>query len=106
MGDSFSIRWEGQLKSPVTASCRIHSYSDDGFRVYLNGTLVLNDWSNHAARWANSAWMNLTEDQFYDLRVEFYENGGHAVAQLHWECTGQFARTLIIKDYLFPAEID
>ncbi len=106
VGESFSIRWEGQLKSPVTASCRLHSYSDDGFRVYLNNTLVLNDWSNHAARWANSAWINFTQNELYDLRVEFYENGGHAVAQLHWECTGQFARTIIIRDHLFPAPIE
>lgn len=106
VGDSFSIRWEGQLKSPVTASCRLHSFSDDGFRVYLDNSLVLNDWSNHSARWKNSDWINFTQDQLYDLRVEFYENSGFAVAQLHWECSGEFARTLIIKDYLFPAEID
>ncbi len=103
VGDSFSIRWEGQLKSPVTASCRLHSYSDDGFRVFLNNTLVLNDWSDHAPRWANSGWINFTQGQLYDLRVEFYENGGHAVAQLHWECTGQFATTLVARDHLFPA---
>lgn len=105
VGDSFSIRWEGQLKSPVTASCRLHSYSDDGFRVFLNNTLVLNDWSDHAPRWANSNWINFTQNQLYDLRVEFYENGGHAVAQLHWECTGHFALTLVQRELLFPALI-
>ena len=106
VGDSFSIRWEGQLKSPVTASCRLHSFSDDGFRVFLNNTLVLNDWSDHAPRWANSGWINLTQNQFYNLRVEFYENGGHAVAQLHWECTGHFATTFVNRQFLFPSPIN
>ncbi len=105
VGDSFSIRWEGELKSPVTASCRLHSYSDDGFRVYLNNVLVLNDWNDHAPRWANSDWISFSEDEFYDLRVEFYESGGHAVAQLHWECSGQFATTLVARDLLFPLQI-
>ena len=106
VGDSFTIRWEGTLKSPVTASCRLHANSDDGFRVFLDNTLVLNDWNDHAARWSNSNWINFTAGEHRTIRVEFYENGGHATAQLHWECTGQFARTLILRDYLYPATLD
>lgn len=104
VGDQFSIRWEGQIRSPETASCRFHAYSDDGFRVYLNNTLILNDWSDHAPRWSQSNWINLNKNEMSNIRVEFYENSGQSFAQLQWECTNHFAQTTIPQEYLYPAQ--
>jgi len=43
----------------------------------------VNNWTDHSAT-ENSGTISLTGGQRYDLRMEFYENGGNATARLLW----------------------
>jgi hypothetical protein len=44
----------------------------------------------------------LTAGQFYSITMEFYENGGGAVAKLSWESASQ-PRQIIPQNRLFTA---
>ena len=71
------------MKPPVTGTYTFYTLSDDGVRLWVNGALVVNNWTDHAPT-ENSGTIALTAGQRYDIRMEYYENGGGAVARLLW----------------------
>ena len=80
--DEFSVRWTRQL-SLEEALYRFHAVVDDGVRLYVDGTLIIDDWRGGAKR-------ELVADHWlpagnHDLRVEYHEHGGAALISLWWE---------------------
>jgi large repetitive protein len=86
--DNFSVRWTGQIDAPVSGSYIFQTVSDDGVRLWVNGSLVIDLWTDHAATISNAAPIVLTAGQRYDLKVEYYELAGLAVMQLKWITPG------------------
>ena len=58
--DNFSVRWTGRVQAPVTGTYRFTTVSDDGIRLWINGQLVINNWTDHAATTNTSAGVALT----------------------------------------------
>ena len=50
--------------------------SDDGIRLWVNGQLVINNWTDHAATTNTSAAISLTAGVRYTITLEFYEKAG------------------------------
>ncbi len=86
--DNFSVRWSGQVMAPVTGSFTFTTTSDDGVRLYLNGQLLIDNWTDHALV-QNSGTVSLVADQRYDIRMEFYDHGMLSTARLSWAYPGQ-----------------
>ena len=63
--------------------------SDDGIRLWINGQLVINNWTDHAATSNTSAGVALTAGVMYTITLEYYEKGGQATARLQWSYPGQ-----------------
>ncbi len=82
--DNFSVRWEGFVMPPVSGSYTFRTRSDDGVRLYVDGNLVIDNWTDHAPTDNDSAPIALNAGQRYPVVMEYYENGGGAVAQLSW----------------------
>jgi PA14 domain-containing protein/K319-like protein len=87
--DQFSARWTGRVQAPVTGSYKFSTVSDDGIRLWVNGQLVVNNWTDHAATTNTSASISLTSGATYTITLEFYEKAGDATAKLQWSYTGQ-----------------
>ena len=85
--DSFSVRWTGFLTPPTSGTFNISVRSDDGIRLYVDDRLLLENWSDHAAE-VRSATVQLEGGKPYRVVVEFYENGGGAIAQLGFASEG------------------
>ncbi|HKI06636.1 MAG TPA: PA14 domain-containing protein [Thermoanaerobaculia bacterium] len=98
--DTFSARWTGQVQARVTGTHTFYTVSDDGVRLWINNVLVINNWTDHAPT-ENSGTISLTAGQRYDVRMEFYENGGGAVAKLLWSAPG-LAKETVPQAQLFP----
>ncbi len=81
--DNFSVRWTGQVSPRFTGSTTFYTVSDDGVRLWVNGQLVIDNWVNHGST-ENSASVTLTAGQKYDLKLEYYEATGGAIARLLW----------------------
>ncbi len=81
--DNFSVRWTGQLIPDKSGECEIGLSSDDGVRLYFNGELKIDDWHDYAVKY-HGFKTRLQAGQSYDIEIEYYENGGDAVAQLGW----------------------
>ncbi len=85
--DDFTARWTWDLISDQTGVHTFRTRSDDGIRVYIDGNLVINNWTNHAPTY-NTGTYNLTAGTEYDIVVEFYERWGWAVIELDWQRPG------------------
>ena len=87
--DLFSVRWLGVVEAPYSEPYIFTTNSDDGIRVWLNDDPVpiIDSWIDQGPTMHPSAAINLVAGQRYSIRVEYYENGGGAVAQLYWQST-------------------
>jgi hypothetical protein len=99
--DTFSVRWTGQVEATTTATYTFYTVSDDGVRLWVNGQLLINNWTNHGAT-ENSGTIALTAGQKYDVKMEFFDGGGGAVAKLLWSAP-TIAKQVIPKSQLYPA---
>ena len=86
--DSFSVRWTGQVSAPTSGSYVLQTISDDGVRLWLNGSQLINNWSDHAATTNNAPAVTLIAGQRYDLVLEYYEKSGGTTAKLNWQTPG------------------
>ncbi len=85
--DNFSVRWSGYVKAPKTGGYNLRTSTDDGVRLYFDDKLVINDWNNHAVETRNYT-VQLEEGKLYKIKMEYYEDGGGAVAVLGWNKPG------------------
>jgi hypothetical protein len=81
VSDGFSARWTRYI-DVEPGLYRFSATSDDGIRVYVDNDLIINEWHDHAAKTV-SAEKHLSTGHHWVV-VEFYENGGLAVARLTW----------------------
>jgi Glycoside hydrolase family 44/PA14 domain/Fibronectin type III domain len=87
--DTFSVRWTGQLRAVESGSYRFRTLSDNGIRIWVDGKRVINNWTSHRLATNTSVAVSLTAGQKYDVRVEYYDMTGPAVAKLMWQRPGQ-----------------
>ncbi len=86
--DEFSVRWTGQLTPPATGRYEIVATGDDGFRVFLDGKAIIEDWTVHPRAFAKSALVDLEAGKAYDLRVEYFESIRDSEIRLGWRMPG------------------
>ena len=79
----FSARWTGWLVPPVTDSYFIGFIGDDGYRVYLDDSLLVENWKDHAPS-LSKVKMELMKGKKYSVRIEYYQNIGGAEARFQW----------------------
>ncbi|SFV27039.1 PA14 domain-containing protein [Thermoflavifilum thermophilum] len=98
--DLFSVRWTGQVLAPVTGSYTFSTVSDDGVRLWVNSSLLIDNWTDHPPTTNTSNPISLTAGQKYDIVLEYYENQGGAVVKLQWSYPGQSTQ-IIPQSQLF-----
>src|SRR5262245_2273417 len=79
--DNFSARWTRVVNIEV-GTYRFTVTGDDGVRLYIDGQLKIDKWFDQAPT-------TYTADVFlpsgsHDVKLEYYENSGGAVARLSW----------------------
>jgi hypothetical protein len=100
---TYSVRWLGQIQTVEGGSYTFRTYSDDGVRLWVNGKLVINAWNDHAGRYDASAAVTLAPNTKYDVRMEFYNDLGGAVARLEWKRPGATGFATVPAGQLTPA---
>ncbi|KAM3107674.1 PA14 domain-containing protein [Phormidesmis sp. 146-33] len=97
--DTFSVRWTGQIQPLYSETYTFFTNTDDGVRLFVNGQQVINRFVNQSPT-VNSGTIALLAGQKYDIRLEYFENTGGAVAQLSWLSQSQTAQ-IIPQSQLF-----
>ncbi|WP_238652717.1 PA14 domain-containing protein [Paenibacillus piscarius] len=91
--DYFSIRWTGQIKPAYSETYQFYTTSDDGIRLWVNGTAVIDSWVKQSGT-ARTGSIALSAGQLYDIKVEYYENAGDANVHLMWQSPSQAKGTV------------
>lgn len=100
--DTFSARWAGRIRPERSEWHNFYVNSNDGVRLWVNGQLLINNWTSHNAK-EDSASIQLTANQMYDIKIEYYDNWNVGVMQLSWS-SPSLAKQIIPTARLFPAE--
>jgi hypothetical protein len=98
---SFSVRWTGQVQPRYSETYTFTTTSDDGVRLWVNGQQIVNNWTDHAST-DNTGTITLTAGQKYDIKMEYYQAFGGAIAKLAWQSPSQ-AKEIVPATQLYPA---
>lgn len=97
--DNFSVRWTGQIQPKYSETYTFYTNSDDGARLWVNGTPLIDNWIPHGAT-ENSGTITLNAGQLYNIQLEYYDLVGDATAQLMWSSPSQ-TKEIIPQSQLF-----
>ncbi len=81
--DQYSVKWTGQLTAPESGRYQIGLDGNDGYRLYLNNVLLIDEWHKQTYRTSLVNYL-FEKDKLYDIRIEFYEPSGNAHIRLVW----------------------
>jgi glucose/arabinose dehydrogenase len=98
--DTFSTRWVGMVRAPTTGTYTFYTQTDEGVRLWVNGTRLIDNWAAHTLT-ENSGTIPLTAGVRYSIRMEYYDGTGAAVAKLLWSGPS-VAKSTVPKSELFP----
>ena len=81
--DWYSVRWTGQLSSPVSGTYEIGVEGNDGYALWIDGRKVI-DRPIKTSYTKRLVPFTFEKDKTYDIRLEFYENYRNGRVNLIW----------------------
>jgi glucose/arabinose dehydrogenase/PKD repeat protein len=81
--NTFSVRWFGGIEPQFSENYTFRTFSDDGVRLWIDDQLIIDQWNDHPPT-SHTGNITLNANERYSIKMEYYENGGGAVAQLYW----------------------
>ncbi len=99
--DTFSVRWTGQVEALYSEQYTFYTTSNQGVRLWVDGQQLVDNWEPHNSE-VDSATINLTAGQKYDVRLDYYEQFGSAEIKLEWSSPSQ-ARQAISATQLYAS---
>jgi alpha-D-xyloside xylohydrolase len=81
--DDFSARWTGTLEAPEDGEYEIGVEGDDGYRLTLDGAVVLERWENGGKRLASKRQV-LRKGQRVNVTLEYYQATSDRSLRLAW----------------------
>jgi PA14 domain/IPT/TIG domain len=97
--DTYAVRWTGFLRVPEDGDYRFTCGSDDGARIKIDGTAVV-DYAALRPYGESSGPAKLTAGT-HAIEVVFYENYGYASCRLWWDGPG-WKRRIVAPEFLTP----
>ncbi len=79
--DNFSVRWRGSFNFN-SGTYTFITTSDDGIRLYVDDVNLIDKWFDQGPT-TYTATRTMSAG-YHTIRVEYYENGGGAVARASW----------------------
>ncbi|MHC4703735.1 MAG: PA14 domain-containing protein, partial [Planctomycetota bacterium] len=99
-GSDFSVRWTGDVSAQFTDTYTFYTITDDGIRVWVNGELIIENWTHHGDT-EDRGTIDLVAGRHYSIEIEYFQAGGGSIAQLGWE-SPHTTKQLIPTDLLWP----
>jgi beta-glucosidase len=82
--DWYSVRWTGTLTAPSDGVRRLGVEGNDGYRLYLDGALLIENWRKQSFG-RRVVPVSLRPGSTHGLRLEFFESTGNARVKLVWD---------------------
>jgi alpha-D-xyloside xylohydrolase len=88
--DNFSARWTGSIVAPEDGEYELGVEGDDGFRLFIDGKLAVNDWNNGGKRYVGTK-VTLKQGQSVPITLEYYQATSDRNLRLSWRTPSQLA---------------
>lgn len=86
--DGFQVRWTGTVIPKYTETYTFYTQTDDGVRLWINGTPLIDKWAVQGnVEWNGS--VSLTAGQPATIVMEYFDSTGNANARLLWSSPTQ-----------------
>jgi beta-glucosidase len=82
--DWYSVRWTGKLSIPASGVRHIGVEGNDGYRLYIDGKIVVDNWVKQSYH-TRLAAVSLAPGSMHDIRLEYFESTGNARMKLVWD---------------------
>jgi beta-glucosidase len=82
--DDYSVRWDGKIKVPQNADVNIGLEGNDGYRLYLDNQLLIDNWDKKSFN-TKTVPFHFEKNKEYAIRVEFFEPKGNGKIKLIWD---------------------
>jgi beta-glucosidase len=92
---SFSARWTGELLPSTDGDYRLGIDGAGGFRLSLDGTLIVDEWSRPGGKSATVVF-TLQSGRAYRIVLEYFAAGARPEARLVWNAPGMSAEAVEI----------
>ncbi|MBW4613498.1 MAG: PQQ-dependent sugar dehydrogenase [Desmonostoc vinosum HA7617-LM4] len=96
---TFSVRWTGFIEPKYSETYTFYLISDDGAKVSINGEQIINLPTNQVSK-RGSGNITLQAGEKYEIKMEYLEIYGPAVAKLLWSSSSQ-VKEIIPKSQLY-----
>lgn len=83
---SWSRRWRGQIKAPVTGLVTFAAETDRAVRLFIEGQPVINVWQDKKAY---SGTVYAAKDQMLSVTLDYSHSGKQSLMRLYWSWQGQ-----------------
>ena len=94
------MSWTGQVQPLYNEVYTFYTFSDEGAKLYVGGTLLVDHFVNQTpTEWSGD--IALTAGQKVDITLEYLEASGISLVELYWESESQ-EKEIIPARYLFP----
>ena len=100
--EQVSIRWAGYVEAPQAGDYQFFTESDDGVRLWIDDTKVIDNWSVHAAAF-DRASVTLPAGR-HRLKLEYFQDEGDWAIRLLWQPPGAKESRVIESKYLFLSD--
>ncbi len=84
-----SARWTGTITAPETGEFRFRFASENGYRVWVGDTLVVDEWGVGDSPSILSGAVTLEKGRRYPLKVEAFQRGAKGQQRLVWSPPSQ-----------------
>jgi hypothetical protein len=88
--ENFIVKFTGQITVPSWfTSTYFAGYTDDGFRMYVDGNLAVDNWVEQGTTWSDySPVYDVSEDKTLSVEIWWYNGGGPGSYHLGWAIPG------------------
>jgi beta-glucosidase len=92
---SAAVRWTGRIAAPESGEYRFGFQSLDGYRVWVDGKLLIDDWGQREFPSLSTGSITLAAGKTYDFRIEAYNkheafaNAKSTIGGLVWSLPSQ-----------------
>ncbi len=83
--DCYSVRWTSSLIPPASGKFKIGIEGNDGYRLYLDDSLVLDRWRT-VSYGTHLIDYKFVKDETYHIRVDYREPYSNGRIRLVWNC--------------------